>query len=344
MSQVKATDEDRGRRGAAVFAARMRMIALALLVLPAFALAQTGGVPKGNPRLASLNIEIWPEYDRPAALVILRGALAEGVKLPAAITLRLPAASGGPGAVAYSTTADGNLLNLKHERANSGEFVTLKFEVPERFFHVEFYEPIATGAAARAYRYVWPGDLAVERVTVVVQEPVSASEISVEPRLEGQSTGQDGLRYRTAELGKLEAGKQLPIALRYTKLDATPSKPKATEQPVPVTAPAPAMAAAPSLRRPAQDCRMVLPLAAMALLGYSERCSFSGGGGASRRRQPATQFCAKCGAAQAPGSRFCATCGARSRLGCRRAQREPGSLEWVQQKVPDNEHVRSRRR
>jgi uncharacterized OB-fold protein len=25
----------------------------------------------------------------------------------------------------------------------------------------------------------------------------------------------------------------------------------------------------------------------------------------------ATQFCAKCGAAQAPGSRFCATCGAK---------------------------------
>ena len=157
MSELKArSDDERRYRGATVFAARLRTLALALLVLPAFALAQTAGAPKGNPRLASLSIEIWPEYDRPAALVILRGALAESVKLPAAITLRLPAASGGPGAVAYSTTADGNLLNLKHERATAGEFITLKFEVPQRFFHVEFYEPIATGASARAYRYVWP--------------------------------------------------------------------------------------------------------------------------------------------------------------------------------------------
>ena len=307
----------------------LRMIALALLVLPAFALAQTGGAPKDNPRLASLNIEIWPEYDRPAALVILRGALAEGVKLPAAITLRLPAASGGPGAVAYSATADGNLLNLKHERANSGEFITLKFEVPERFFHVEFYEPIATGAAARTYRYVWPGDLAVERATVVVQEPASASEFTVEPRLEGVSTGQDGLRYRTAELGKLEAGKPLSIALRYTKLDANPSKPKATEQP------------AAGDRSCAARCRRTRRSGderSIAELGASPR-----GHGAARpigsdvhslvvaarvrRAKPATQFCAKCGAAQAPGSSLLRKLRRASRLTPPLERYEPRSSE-----------------
>ncbi len=318
MSELKARhDDDRRYRRVAVVAARLRMVALALLVLPAFALAQAGGAPKGNPRLASLNIEIWPEYDRPAALVILRAALAETVKLPAVVTLRLPAASGGPGAVAYSTTSDGNLLNLKHERAKSGEFITLKFEVPERFFHVEFYEPIATGASARAYRYVWPGDLAVERATVVVQEPASSSEFSVEPRLERLSTGQDGLRYRTADLGTLEAGKPLPIALKYTKLDANPSKPKTTEQPPAATAPAPAVAAVPIAAAPVAAAtsgmpNWVLPLAAMALLGllgvifilwWWRR--------QSAVAKPATQFCAKCGAAQTPGSRFCATCGAK---------------------------------
>jgi len=313
MSELKTRySDDRGHHAAAVSAASLCMIAVALLVMPAFASAQTGGARKDNPRLASLNIEIWPEYDRPAALVILRGAVAEGVKLPAAIMLRLPAASGGPGAVAYSTTADGNLLNLKHERANAGEFITLKFEVPERFFHVEFYEPIATGAAARTYRYVWPGDLAVERATLVVQEPASASEFSVEPRLESLSTGQDGLRYRTAELGTLDAGKPVPIALRYTKLDAVPSKPKAAEQPLPVAAAAPANVAAPAAAATgAEFPHWALPLAAitlvsllgaMVVLWHWRR--------ESRATKLATGFCAKCGAAQAPGSRFCANCGA----------------------------------
>jgi len=306
--------------GQTSLAALLRMVAVATLLLPALVLAQAGAAPKGNPRLASLNIEIWPEYDRPAALVILRGALAEGVKLPAAVTLRLPAASGGPAAVAYSVTADGNLLNLKHERATVGEFITVKFETPERFFHVEFYEPIATNVAARTYRYVWPGDYAVERVTVIVQEPASATEISVEPKLDGVSKGQDGLQYRLADLGALEAGKSLPITLRYTKAGTRPTaenlKPKVSETPAPAmaapTAPAPApVAAAASGGLP----DWALPLAAFAIFGLL---------GAvlilwlwrreSRSATPAssaTRACAKCGAAQAPGNRFCAKCGAK---------------------------------
>jgi hypothetical protein len=32
-------------------------------------------MPVGNPRLASMHMEIWPEYDRPAVLVILKGDL-----------------------------------------------------------------------------------------------------------------------------------------------------------------------------------------------------------------------------------------------------------------------------
>jgi hypothetical protein len=159
--------------------------------------------------------------------------LAESVPLPAAVSLRLPKSSGGAAAVAYSTTADGNLLNLKYESATSGEFITLKFEMPERFFHVEFYEPIATTAPARSFRYAWPGDLAAERIAVVVQEPAAASDIAVEPKLDGASTGQNGLHYRSADLGALEAGKALPITVRYTKADARPSaeilKPKVND-------------------------------------------------------------------------------------------------------------------
>jgi len=293
------------------------LLALSLL-LPALALAQAGGAPKGNPKLASLNIEIWPEYDRPAALVIMRAAIAEGVKLPAAVTLRLPKASGGPTAVAYSTTAEGNLLNLKHERTTTGEYITVKFETPERFFNVEFYEPIATNVAARSYRYTWPGDFAAEHVTVVVQEPASASAISVEPNLDRFSTGNDGLRYRAADLGALQAGKPLPITLRYSKTDARPSaenlKPKAGDLPAP--------AAAPSLAKPAPAPvataasgglpDWVLPLAGLAMLGLL--------GAAfilwwwrheSMTARPATRHCAKCGAVPAPDSRFCGTCGAK---------------------------------
>ena len=293
------------------------LLALALLLLPALGVAQGGGVPRANPRLASLNIEIWPEYDRPAALVILRAALAENVKLPATVTLKLPAASGGPSAVAHSTAADGNLLSLKYERAKAGEFIAVKFETPSRFFHVEFYEPIPTTDAARSFRYVWPGDLATDNVTVIVQEPASATGVSVEPRLATLSTGQDGLHYRMAELGALEAGKPFPITVRYTKADARPSvesqKPKAPESPAPAAAPPPASMPAPVVAAASGGLPdWALPLAGLALLGLL-------GAGVilwwwrreSKIVRPATRFCAKCGAPQAADSRFCSTCGAK---------------------------------
>jgi len=285
------------------------LLIVVFLLLPVVALAQTGGAPKGNPRLASLGIEIWPEYDRPAVLVILKAALAEGVKLPAAIALRLPAASGGPSAVAFSATADGNLLTLKYERTVAGDFVTLKFEIPERFFHVEFYEPIATTLPSRIYRYAWPGDLAAERVRVVVQEPASASAVSVEPNLDLSSTGTDGLRYRAAELGALEAGKPLPVVVRYTKVDTRTSadilKPKAGDLP---------FAAAPPLSATAASG--ALPGWALALAGI---VMLALGGGVAflwRRRQspsapPAALPCVKCGAPQISGNRFCGKCGAK---------------------------------
>lgn len=312
-----ATDPLRydARHVSAELAARLRVLALAMLMLPALALAQPGGAPKGNPRLASLGVEIWPEYDRPAVLVILRGALAEGVRLPATVALRLPVSSGGASAVAYSSTADGNLLNLNHERTSAGEFITLKFETPERFFHVEFYEPIATTVPARSFRYVWPGDFGADRVTVVVQEPAAASDLAVEPKLDGAATGQNGLRYRSAELGALEAGKTLPITVRYTKADTRPSadilKPKMSDLPFVTAAPlsanaSPAHPAVASVGLP----EWVLPLGGLMLLGLL--------GGvfilwrwrhASASAAPAT--CAKCGAAQAPANRFCGNCGAK---------------------------------
>ncbi len=298
------------RRGAAQagLAAWLGLLALATLLLPAPALAQAGAAPKGNPRLASLKIEIWPEFDRPAALVILKAALAEGVRLPAAVTLRLPAASGGPAAVAYSATADGNLLNLKNERATTGEFVTLKFDVPERFFHVEFYEPIPTAVPARTYSYVWPGDLAVEHLTVMVQEPASATDISVEPNLEGVSTGDDGLRYRGAELGALEAGKRLPIAVRYTKADARPSaevlKPKAAPVAPPLAAPPPpATGGLPEWALPVAGAAILGLLGAVFILWWWRR--------ESRSASSTVSVCAKCGAARTRGGHFCANCGAK---------------------------------
>ena len=291
----------------AAFVSRVLMLVLAIMLLPALAAGpSSGGAPKGNPRLASLQIEIWPEFDRPAALVMLRGELAADAALPAAVSLRIAASSGGPTAVAFSTGPSANLLNLKYDRKDAGDFITLRFEVPERYFHVEFYEPLVTRTPDRDYTYVWPGDLAADRLSVIVQEPATASNLSVQPNLDAATAGQNGLFYRSAELGALEAGKQLPIRVSYTKTNPRTSeeilKPTALDSsPVPTTGFGKGpfgwilvLGAAPAL----------LIGAGAAFLWWRRRRKASGAqaGGAG--------FCSKCGAQRDPCDRFCSKCGA----------------------------------
>jgi len=253
--------------------------------------------------------------------VILRGVVAEGIKLPAAIALRLPAASGGAAAVAYSASAGGNLLNLKSEQVKTGEYVTVKFDLPERFFHIEFYAPMATGEPARSFRYEWPGDLAVDRATVVVQEPAAAEGIVVEPNLAERSTGSEGLTYRVGDLGALPAGKAVPIAIKYTKTDARPSadiKGIRTAQAAPSpAASAPAAPAASAASLP----EWVAPAGAFAalsivgvllvLFAWRRRAA------APQPAQPAqpAAFCTKCGAPLAAGANFCGKCGTKVAAG-----------------------------
>lgn len=291
----------------AILASSLLPAVLALVLLAAFAPGPARGAPLRNPQLASLQIEIWPEYDRPAALVILRGTLAADAPLPAEVTLRLAASSGGPSAMAYSAAAGGNLLNLEYDRNDASDFITLRFKLPERVFHVEFYEPVATGTPERNYSYVWPGDMRVGQLRVIVQEPAGASNFSVQPNLDVSASGQDGLRYRSAELGAQEAGKPLPVKVHYTKTDARTSaeimRPK-----TPDLTPAPAAGASGDVTKGV----LIFVLALSLLIGLGT--AFLWWRGRAKTVEPqagAAGACVKCGTPRASGDRFCSNCGAR---------------------------------
>lgn len=290
----------------ALFGSGILLLVLAIVFAPAFAAAPPArDVPKGNPRLASLQIEIWPEFDRPAAaLVILKGEIAAGVRLPAAVTLRIAARTGGPTAVAYSAESGGDLLNLKYDREDADDFITLKFNAPDRFFHTEYYDPLSARTPGRSYTYLWSGDLATERLRVVLQEPAAASDISVQPPLADTAVDPDGLRYRSAELGAFQAGKQMEVQVAYTKAD-----PRTT---IAILKPEAPLVLAPAI---ADRSKKELALWLVAIVAVL----VAGGIGASAwwyRRKPVQEartsgaaFCTKCGSPLALGDRFCSKCG-----------------------------------
>jgi hypothetical protein len=289
------------------------ILLLIFAVVPAVAHAAAPAAPdpiKRGPRLSSLQVEIWPEYDRPAmALVILRGEIAADVPLPAAVRLRVPVTSGGPTAVAYSAEPGGNMLNLKYDRKDAGDYIAISFDAPQRFFHVEFYDPLAPTATGRSYTYVWTGDLAADRLSATVQEPAAASDLSVDPALGAPATGQNGLRYRSADLGPFALGKRLELKLRYVRTDARTSvailEPQTASPPPP-----PPVAGLDTRKLAVWLLAVVVVLAAAGLAGslWWQRRK-----GAAAAAPGEAGFCRKCGARRASGDRFCSKCGARLR-------------------------------
>jgi hypothetical protein len=274
-----------------------------------------------GPRLARLEIGIWPEFDRPAALVLLRGELAADVPLPATVPLHIPASSGGPSAVASAAEEGGNLVNTTYEVTEDEDSLLLTITAPDPFFHVEFYDPLATDSPEREYAYVWPGDLPVDQLSVRVQEPAGASGLSVEPDLGPGIIEADGLVYHSADLGSFEAGDTLDIQVSYRKTD-----PRTSLEILSAAAGTESDGGFPSWLVPA----IVAALAALAVGGFiywrSQRQPVPvrqepgpgarRGGKAGRPSAQATgrqAFCTQCGHPLEAGDRFCSRCGTKVR-------------------------------
>jgi hypothetical protein len=238
--------------------------------------------------------------------VILRGEIAADAPLPAAVSLRIPATSGGPAAVAYSAEPGGNMLNLKYDRKDAGDSIALSFDAPERFFHVEFYDPLVPTATGRSYTYPWTGDLAADRVSVIVQEPAAASDLSVDPALGNAATGQNGLRYRSADLGPFALGKRLELKVRYVRTDARTSVAILEPQ---SASPAPPPAAGLDTRKLALWLLAVVAVLVVAALAGS--LWWPRRKGSPQPPPGKAGFCGKCGAGRASDDRFCSKCGAR---------------------------------
>jgi hypothetical protein len=182
-------------------------IALVLTGLTEPAVAQTGL------RIEQLQVDLWPEYDRADMLVIYRGTLPADAPLPATLTLRLPSRVGEPHAVAYSD-GSGNLLQADYSTTTTDDWLAVTLETPTSNFQLEFYDSLARLDEQRSYTFVWPGDYAVDEISIGFMPPPDASEIRTEPTLSPFQTGADSLSYG-GTLGSLAAGQESRLTVSY---------------------------------------------------------------------------------------------------------------------------------
>ena len=310
-----------------------RLILTLVLVLTALA----GSVQaQDTPTLSSLEITLWPEFDKPEVLVIYRGIFADDTPLPVPVEFYLPAQAGQPSAVAY-VGEDGQRFNQEHTTRIEGEWLVVSFELATPGFQLEYYDTLPVDSAGqRTYEYVYAADYPVSTLNLEFQVPPTAEGFTLEPAADSVTQQSDGLTYHLAQVGSVEQGETNQWKFTYQKADSDltisgfvqPDTPQAA-------APAP-------IEDAGSSTIWIFLVAFVALVGVGIAAFWLGRGtqpisqpttpsprhkrrGSGRGGQPGPQraslsgnqealFCHQCGAELRSDSEFCHRCGTKVRM------------------------------
>ena len=167
--------------------------------------------------LSSLDVNLWPEFDQPAMLVIYFATISPDVSLPVEVTFRMPSSVDIPHAVAVgSSTATVGDVSYTHQASGDWTYITFTATMPVIQF--EYYDPnLVKEDSQRYFEYRWMGDYAVDAFSLRIQQPIDASDFRVSPAISNLLQGGDGLFYHNLEVGELKAGDTFQINLDYVK-------------------------------------------------------------------------------------------------------------------------------
>jgi len=296
---------------------------LALLALAAGPAAQQA--PVG---LQHLEVALWPEFDRPAVLVIYRFQLSASTPLPARVALPIPAGAGEPHALAY-VAPDGQLLNIEDRSFQTQEGCsTVQFSTLGLQGQLEYYADLVRSGDQRSFQFDWPGGISLESFGYEVQRPPTAVDFAVVPAPSDQSPGPNGLTHLFGTLQPTGPEWTARIELSYQKADELLS---ADSLPAPEQQPALGQPGPPA---GGLDLQTALPWAlgglGVVLLGagvfWYLRLSRPAPARANQERRPARQgrevgaeieaspiYCHSCGTRAGASDVFCRRCGTKLR-------------------------------
>ncbi|MEE8408625.1 MAG: hypothetical protein V3T05_03375, partial [Myxococcota bacterium] len=171
-------------------------------------------------KLQRVEVALWPEYDEPSVLVIVRVWLPPDATMPASVPISIPASVGMPHAVA-KRALDGTLHLAPHTREVKDDRATITIVTDRPEIRVEYYAALTINGAARSFSFPWHAAQEVGQFAYEVQQPHGATELTIEPPSTKQAVGADGLTYHHASLGALAAGRTIDIELGYNKTTAS---------------------------------------------------------------------------------------------------------------------------
>jgi hypothetical protein len=258
--------------------------------------------------LDRLQIDLWPEYDRPSMLVIIRGVIASDTPVPATVEFPMPSRSGEPLAVAYQGE-NGGLFSAPFRVLGSGETLTVSSLMQTRTFQLEYYDP-ALDLTTSDRKFLFSMDLPyrVAELVVRVQQPRNATNVAGTPPLVEVEQAADGFTYHRAMQANLDAGTPVELSLTYQKGEAGLSVQAPPKTETPPVLPSEGRGQSTTIILVLGLGVVVLSLSTLAAFYFATRARRRQKGAATARPEGGG-FCPQCGRPVETEDRFCRNCG-----------------------------------
>lgn len=269
--------------------------------------------------IESINVSLWPEYDKPGMLVISYIKLPANTSFPAQLDLRI-SADATLNTIAVGKTSDSvSDQGIKYTTKTDGDALVVSITATGPAIQFEYYDPgLKKDGNQRSYSYKWVSDYDVATFGVAFQEPFDATEFKSSLPLRDDGVHADNMHYYTSSVGAVPAGKALTFDVNYQKSTDALSVSRLQVQPVNVNENTPGRV---SLNNylPYIIGGLGLILIVIGLLYFSQSGRTGSKKPQRRQRSRAKEakeediYCAQCGTRANSGDRFCRTCGSRIR-------------------------------
>jgi len=194
---------------------RLRNSSLVILLFLASISFPLIGLAQESIHLESLRVDIWPEFDRPAVLIIYHIRLSADTTLPTTFQLRIPVQA-TVHAVAVLDPELG-LFITEYDRTVVNEWAVLDISANMYDVQVEFYDALQKDGITRQVAYTWPGDLGVDAFSVLFQNPVGAENLILDPLPESSLIDQYSLLNYLSGTIALAEGETFTLTASYEK-------------------------------------------------------------------------------------------------------------------------------
>jgi len=288
------------------------LVMAVLLVFPSFVSAQAVIA------IQSVNVSLWPEYDKAEMLVINSIMLSADTAFPVQLDVRIPADAVLHTVAVGESSSSVSDQDVEKTTVKDGEWLVVSITATGPAIRIEYYDPsLKKEGDLRSYSYRWLSDYHVAEFVAVFQEPIDATQFKSSLSLQDDGVHpEDNLHYYFSTAGAVPAGETFAFDLSYQKPSDALSVSQLEIQPVVVDEDTPGRV---SLNNylPYVIGGFGVIMIVGGLLYY--RQSGRSGSKKSRRKRAVREesesgvYCAQCGARARGGDRFCRTCGSRIR-------------------------------